>query len=116
MFWDASECPLISATKEAKSTICKMQENMTRYYNRRKSLAPVFKPGDWVYLDTSDIKMIRLSLKLSHRRLGPFEIERQVGPIAYRLKLPHRLRQLHLVFNVVKLSTTLDDPIPERKP
>jgi len=116
MFWDASECPLISATKEAKSTICKMQENMTRYYNRRRSLAPVFKPGDWVYLDMSDIKMIRLSLKLSYRRLGPFEIEHQVGPIAYRLKLPHRLRQLHLVFNVVKLSTTLDDPIPGGKP
>jgi len=31
-----------SATKEAKSTICKAQEDMTRYYNRRRSPAPVF--------------------------------------------------------------------------
>jgi len=53
---------------------------------------------------------------LSHRRLGPFEIERQVGPLAYRLKLPHGLRQLHPVFNVVKLSTAPDNPIPGRKP
>jgi len=72
-----------SATEEAKSTIRKAQEDMTRYYNRRRSLAPIFQLGDWVYLDTSDIKTTCLSLKLSHRRLGPFEIERQVRPLAY---------------------------------
>ena len=31
-----------SATKEAKFAICKAQEDMTRYYNRRRSLAPMF--------------------------------------------------------------------------
>jgi len=105
-----------STTKEAKSAIRKAQEDMMRYYNRRRSLAPVFKPGDRVYLDASDIKTTRLFLKLSHRRLGPFEIKCQVGPLAYRLKLPHGMRQLHPVFNVVKLSATPDDPIPGRKP
>ena len=105
-----------SATEEAKSVIRKAQEDMTRYYNRRRSLAPVFQPGDWVYLDASDIKTTCLSPKLSHCRLGPFEIERQVGLLAYRLKLPLGLRQLHPVFNVVKLSATPDDPIPGRKP
>jgi len=104
-----------SATKEAKSAICKVQEDMMRYYNQRRSLAPVFKPGDWVYLDASNIKTTHLSPKLSYRRLGPFEIERQVGPLAYQLKLPHRLRQLYPVFNVVKLSAAPDDPIPGRK-
>jgi len=105
-----------STTEEAKSAIHKVQEDMMRYYNQRRSPAPVFQPGDWVYLDASDIKMTRPSPKLSHRRLGPFEIECQVGPLAYRLKLPHRLRQLHPVFNVVKLFTALDDLIPGRKP
>ena len=72
-----------SATEEAKSAICKAQKDMTRYYNRRRSPASVFQPGDQVYLDTSDIKMTRPSLKLSYLRLGPFEIKRQVGPLAY---------------------------------
>jgi len=72
-----------SATEEAKSAICKVQEDMTRYYNQRRSPAPVFQPGDWVYLDASDIKTTRPSPKLSHRRLGPFEIEHQVEPLAY---------------------------------
>jgi len=72
-----------STTEEAKSTIRKVQEDMTRYYNRRRSPAPVFQPGDWVYLDASDIKTTHPSLKLSYRRLGPFEIKCQVGPLAY---------------------------------
>jgi len=43
-------------TEEAKSVICKAQEDMIHYYNRRKSLASVFKLGDQVYLDTLDIR------------------------------------------------------------
>jgi len=35
-----------SATEEAKSAIHKAQEDMTRHYNQRRSLALVFKPGD----------------------------------------------------------------------
>ena len=89
---------------------------MTRYYNQRRSPAPMFKPGDWVYLDASDIRMTCPSLKLLHRRLGSFEIKCQVGPLAYRLKLPHGMRQLHPVFNVIKLSAAPEDPIPRRKP
>jgi len=104
-----------STTEEAKSAICKAQEDMTWYYNRKRTLAPMFKPGDWVYLDTSDIKTTCLFPKLSHCRLGPFEIERQVGPLAYCLKLPHGMRQLHPVFNVIKLSAAPEDPIPGRK-
>jgi len=72
-----------SATKEAKSMICKVQEDITRYYNQRRSPVPIFKPGNWVYLDVSDIKTTCLSPKLSHRRLGLFKIECQVGLIAY---------------------------------
>jgi len=105
-----------SAMEEAKSAIHKAQDDMTWYYNRKRTPAPVYKPGDQVYLDASDIRMTHPSPKLSHRRLGPFEIECQVGQLAYRLKLPHGIRQLHPVFNVVKLSTALEDPILGRKP
>jgi len=64
-----------SATEEAKSVIRKVQKDMTRYYNRKRSPAPIFKPGDQVYLDASDIKTTHPSPKLSHRRLGPFKIK-----------------------------------------
>jgi len=97
--------------EEAKSAIRKAQEDMKRYYDRRRTPAPVFNPGNKVFLDTSDIRTTRPSQKLSHRRLGPFVVERRIGPMAYRLKLPYRMKQLHPVFNIVKLTLALDDPI-----
>jgi len=104
-----------SATEEAKSAIHKAQEDMMQYYNQKRTLAPMYKPEDQVYLDTSDIKTTHPSPKLSYHRLEPFEIERQVGPLAYHLKLPHGMRQLHPVFNIIKLSAAPEDPILERK-
>jgi len=56
-----------SATEETKSAIHKAQKDMTRYYNRKRTPAPMYKPGDQVYLDTSDIKTTHPSLKLSYR-------------------------------------------------
>ena len=35
--------------------------------------------------------------------------------MAYRLRLPHQIKQLYLVFNVVKLTLALDDLITGRK-
>jgi hypothetical protein len=71
------------ALEEAKSALAKAKDDMARYYNERRLPTPVYKPGDLVYLDVSDIKMTRPSRKLSHRRLGPFPIERQVSRNAY---------------------------------
>jgi len=104
-----------TAIDEAKSTIHKAQDDIKRYYDQRRTLVLVFKPGDKVFLDTSDIQTTCPSQKLSHRLLGPFVVEWRIGPMAYRLRLPHRMKQLHLVFNVVKLTPAPDDPIAGRK-
>jgi len=104
-----------TAIEEAKSAIRKAQDDMKRYYDRRRTPAPVFNPGDKVFLNASDIQTTCPSQKLLHRRLGPFVVERRIGPMAYHLKLPHRMKQLHPVFNIVKLTPALDDPIPGRK-
>ena len=103
------------AIEEAKSAICKAQEDMKRYYDRCRTPAPVFNPGDKVFLDASDIQTTCPSQKLSHRRLGPFVVEWRIRPMAYRLKLPYWMKQLHSVFNVVKLTLALDDPIMGHK-
>jgi len=102
------------AIKEAKSAIRKAQDDMKRYYDRRRTPAPVFKPGDKVFLDASDIHTMRPSQKLSHRRLGPFVVEQWIGPMAYRLRLPYGMKQLHPVFNVVKLTLAPDNLITGR--
>jgi len=103
------------AIEEAKSAICKAQEDMKRYYDRRRTPAPVFNPGNKVFLDTSDIRTTRPSQKLSYRWLGPFVVERRIRPMVYRLKLPYQMKQLHPVFNIVKLTLAPDNPITGRK-
>jgi len=35
--------------------------------------------------------------------------------MAYHLKLPHQMKQLHPVFNIVKLTPAPDDPITGQK-
>jgi hypothetical protein len=104
-----------SALTEAKSTLAKAQDDMSRYYNRRWEPAPEYAPGDKVYLDRSDIWTSRLSKKLAHRFLGPYIVEHRVGVNAYRLCLPKSMSRLHPVFPVVKLLTAPLDPIPRRR-
>jgi hypothetical protein len=101
--------------EEAKAALAKSKDDMTRYYNQKRSTAPEYKPGDKVYLDASNIQTTRPSKKLSHKRLGPFIIEKKVGNSAYRLRLPLSMSRLHPVFNVVKLTPGPDDPIPSRR-
>jgi len=99
------------AIDEVKSAICKAQEDIKRYYDQHRTPAPVFNPGDKVFLDASDIRTTRPLQKLSHRQLGPFVVEQRIRPMAYHLKLPYQMKQLHPVFNVVKLTPAPDDPI-----
>jgi len=75
----------------------------------------VFNPGDKVFLDVLDIQTTSPLQKLLHRQLGPFVVEQWIGPMAYHLKLLHWMKQLHSVFNVVKLTPAPDDLITRRK-
>jgi len=55
-----------TAINKAKSAICKAQDDMKRYYDRCRTPAPVFNPGDKVFLDALDIWTTRPWQKLSH--------------------------------------------------
>src|ERR687887_1418398 len=105
-----------AALEEAQAALVKAKDDMAKYYDRKRLPTPEYKPGDWVYLDASDINTTRPSRKLSHRRLGPYKVEKKVSSNAYRLQLPNSMRLLHPVFNVVKLTPALPDPIVGRRP
>ena len=100
-----------SALKEAKAALAKSKDDMAKYYDWKRTPAPDYQPGDRVYLDASDIQTTRPSKKLSHRRLGPFRIIKKVGNGTYRLQLPPSMSRLHPVFNVIKLTPALEDPV-----
>ncbi|CAJ2638227.1 unnamed protein product [Trifolium pratense] len=70
---------------------------------------------------TEKIRMIREKMKVSQRRalksrkltsrfIGPFEILKRVGKVAYRIALPPSLANLHDVFHVSQLRKYVSDP------
>jgi hypothetical protein len=107
--------PMALGIEEAKAALTKVKDEYAMYYNHRRKPAPVFAPGDRVWLNGNDIATNRLSTKLSHRCLGPFVVEACVIHGAYCLALPPHFHRLHPVFPVVKLSPALPDPIPGRR-
>nr|GEU91002.1 retrotransposon protein, putative, Ty3-gypsy subclass [Tanacetum cinerariifolium] len=78
---------------------------------RRKPLE--FGVGDYVFLKVSSWKgVVRFKEKgkLAPRFVGPFEIIKKVGPVAYRLDLRKELNGVHDTFHVSNLKKCLADP------
>ncbi|GKE82570.1 putative reverse transcriptase domain-containing protein, partial [Tanacetum coccineum] len=72
---------------------------------RRKPLE--FSVGDHVLLKVSPWKgVVRFGKKgkLAPRFVGPFEITKRIGPVAYRLRLPEELNGVHDTFYVSDLK------------
>ncbi|GJZ40266.1 putative reverse transcriptase domain-containing protein [Tanacetum coccineum] len=78
--------------------------------NRRKPLE--FEVGDKVLLKVSPWKGVMRfgkKCKLAPRYVGPFEILERIGPVAYRLRLPKELSEVHDTFHVSNLKKCLAD-------
>ncbi|GJS91839.1 putative reverse transcriptase domain-containing protein [Tanacetum coccineum] len=78
---------------------------------RRKPLE--FSVGDDVLLKVSPWKcVVRFGkkVKLTPRFVGPFYITERIGPVAYRLRLPEELNDIHDTFHVLNLKKYLADP------
>ncbi|GJX37148.1 putative reverse transcriptase domain-containing protein [Tanacetum coccineum] len=48
--------------------------------------------------------------KLAPRFVGPFEITERIGPVAYRLRLPQEINNVHDMFHMSNLKKCLADP------
>lgn len=88
---------------ELKLEILHAQEAQQRNYNIRRQQPPVFEIGQKVWLIRKHIRSERLSSKLDHKKLGPFEIVRNINNIAYELRLPKSMK-IHPVFHISLLE------------
>jgi hypothetical protein len=104
--------------RETTEKIVQIRERLKASRDRQKSYADTrrkpleFQVGDRVMLKVSPWKgMIRFGKrgKLNPRYIGPFEILARIGPVAYRLRLPQELSNVHPTFHVSNLKKCLSD-------
>nr|GFA47072.1 hypothetical protein [Tanacetum cinerariifolium] len=99
-----------------------MGENVDRQSagvkSRQKSYANIrrkpmeFEVGNMVMLKVSPWKGVICfgkRGKLSPRYIEPFKIIKRIGPVAYKLELPDKLRGIHNTFHVANLKKCLAD-------
>lgn len=73
--------------------MCKTQDAKRR--------AEAFQVGEFAYLSTQGIKISSVGAKkLMSQYLGPFDVIRRIGVVAYELCLPASMQCIHLVFHV----------------
>nr|GFA01308.1 retrotransposon protein, putative, Ty3-gypsy subclass [Tanacetum cinerariifolium] len=103
---------------ETSEKIFQIKNRLITSRSRQKSYADVrrkpmeFEVGDKVMLKVSPWKgVIRFGKrgKLSPRYIGPFEIIKRIGPVAYKLELPKKLHGIHNTFHVSNLKKCLVD-------
>ncbi|XP_048326775.2 uncharacterized protein LOC112493327 [Ziziphus jujuba] len=93
--------------------------NLKAAQDRQKSYADVrrkdfkFEVSDRVFLRLSPWKgVVRFGKrrKLSPRYIGPYEMVKRIGPVAYRMDLSEELSRVHDVFHISMLRKYISDP------
>ena len=82
---------------------------MRRIADRRKNTFTLFKKGDFIWLDTRNIKTTN-NPKIGPWREGPFVISEVLGPLTYQLELPPTWK-IHNVFHAILLRPYIENEI-----
>jgi len=91
--------------EEAKAALGKVQAEMKKYANKRRSDIEEYKIGDLVMLSTKDLKyqMIeRRTEKLTEKFVGPYKIKKIISSNAVELELPSTIK-IHPVVNISRI-------------
>ncbi|XP_027340845.1 uncharacterized protein LOC113854161 [Abrus precatorius] len=89
-----------------------VQSRQKSYYNRRRKPLE-FQEGDHVFLKvtpTTGVGRAMKSRKLTSKFIGPYQILKKIGLVAYQVALSPFLSNLQNVFHVSQLRKYIPDP------
>jgi hypothetical protein len=86
------------------------------YYNKSKLEESRFREKNLIYLLRRNIKIIRPSNKLDHKKFDSFKVKRNIKNISYKLHLPLTIK-IYLIFYIFLLKlanlNTSAEPVSE---
>jgi len=103
--------------EEAKAVLKKVQEDMRKHANRKRSNVDKYKVEDLVMLSTKDLKyqMVgRRTEKLTERFVGPYKVKKVVSSNAVELELPSTVK-IHPVVNVSRIQRYIGQVEEQKK-
>jgi hypothetical protein len=96
---------IVTIHEEIRQHLDKTNRQMARQANKHRRDA-LFKEADWVLLDSANLRLPQDN-KLRPRFVGPFQVDKMVTPVSYRLKLPQAWK-VHPTFHVSLLRAYHD--------
>jgi len=93
--------------EEVKAVLGKMQEDMKKYANRKRSEVDEYKVEDLVMLSTKNLKyqmVKRRTKKLIERFVGPYKVQKMLSNVV-KLELPSTVK-IYPVVNVSRIVMT----------
>ena len=96
--------------EKTRDSLLRSRDRSSRIANRRRRPAPVYHPGQEVYLRAKNLPIPGTSKKLAPRFVGPFPIECVVNPVSVRLSLPPSMH-VHPVFHVSQIKPAVTCPL-----
>jgi len=100
--------------KELQENLESAKRKQETFANKHRMQAPTFKPKDKVWVDSSLI-LKNGNKKLKPRKLGPFEVIKQVSPVTYKIKIPKRYK-IYPVIHVSELEPFFEDDFGRTQP
>jgi len=103
--------------EEAKAMLGKVQEDMKKYADRKRSEVDKYKVEDLVMLSTKDLKyqMVgRRTEKLTERFVSPYKVQKIVSSNTVKLELPSIVK-IHPVVNVSRIQRYVGQVEGQRK-
>ncbi|MCI37684.1 hypothetical protein A2U01_0058908, partial [Trifolium medium] len=91
----------------------KIAQSRQKSYADKRRRPLEFEEGDHVFLRVTPklgLRGVFKTKKLCPRYIGPYQILRRVGPVAYQLALPPSMSGMHDVFHVSQLRKFIPDP------
>lgn len=106
------------ALRQLKYHLTRAQEQMKRYADKKRK-AYSFEVSEGVFLKLRPHRQQtisrRINQKLAPWYFGPFPIQKKIGAVSYKLKLPEGSR-VHAVFHISQLKKAIGEYAAEPQP